>query len=462
MSDDPLYFAKNVQGAGTNRRSIFDPEDGGDGGENLDNTTVLPTRPRISSKKRFELIPGQEQLGTPPSTVVASSRNPRAGGRDLDRPYCAAAKNDQGHAKATHIFYGFNTGPEQAGWPLCPQHLVNAEENLKIKKAQNPNILVRPSEDITHASLYRNINIEKDMRDDLSGLASMLLISKGVHPDSPEAAVGAEKANAGRTPYYNSEDWNSGQQPPTAASTRSEEDKETALNSVLEKARNGDWVRSKHYTISNPNYDSNADPEATDVLGSPLTAERVPIITSKNDKEIRQIGENQDATRDFSKGGYVVDSVGGLSRVYPGNKEAQNRRKIKGPAVGNGYVASTKTGTEFGKVNAPIDNVINAARVHKSQGMPLTTDVWHDLTAKHGEGVVTPEHIRTAIKIINTPRKPHVDLDVIPFNHRAGAFARYKEELDTPQDISLEEEANDYEKWVNASRTFNFNDGLGH
>jgi len=462
MADDPLYFAKNVPGAGTNTRTVFDTDDDrGDEGENLNVTTTGVTKPRISSKKRFELIPGHEKLGTPPSTVVTSTRNSKAGGRNLEAPYCAAAANNQEHPKATHIFYGFRTGEEQAGWPLCPQHLSEANEKLALKKRDNPNILIRPATPITPDTLNKNINIEKNMRDDMSALSSMYVISKGVHPDSPEAAFVAEKAGPGRTPYYNKEDWPSGSPSPTPGSSRTPEEKETALNSVLDRARKG-MIRSKNYTVSNPNYDSSADPKEVDALGNHLTAERVPMVTSKNDKEIREIGENQETNRDYSKGNYVRDERGVLTRVFPGNREAQRRRTKKKLAMGT-YKKSVNPSTPIGEGDAPIDKVINAARIAKSEGTPLTKDVWQSIIEKHGEGAVKPTHVATTVKALNTPRKKGaVEGKVIPFPGRAGAFAKYKQELSTPEDTAAAAEEHENEMWGLTSRNDSFRTDLDH
>lgn len=432
MSDDPLYYAKNVPGAGKNTRTEYDGEETGDEGENLTDVVSTPAKPRITSKKRFQLVNGQEQLGTPPSGIVTSTRNPRAGGRNFDKPYCAAGNNDMGHPKATHIFYGLRTGENQAGWPLCPQHLAKAEEKLKIAKAKNPDVLVRPSEDITHAVLNKNLNLEKDMRDDKSALMSMYLVAGGVHPDSLDASVGADKANAGRTPYHNSEDWPEGAPAPTVASERSPEHKEAVLNYALERSRKG--VNKINLTEG--------------LTGTDPTSQ----------KEYINAGQQVEDSRDFSKPGYAVDRANHVSRVYPGNKEAQRRRTPKAVVQGTGTKKSTNTATDFETVDAPIDNVLSALRVAKGMGTKLTKDVVSGVIEEHGEGVVKPEHIRTALTVRARTKKPDsslADSPALPFK-KPGAFARYKEELSTPADTAMEKEEREDELWGLTSRNDNF------
>ena len=407
--DNPLYFAKSHAGLGI--RSGFDPEEESDSGDETDYQLVEDLRePKHRPKtKKHDATLGNPLSGNPGEVRQVRPMSPRRGGLNTNSRPCWVDPTDTGHPRATHAFYGpEDTVPK----PLCPLHFAQAQEHLAVWRSKNPDAIVTPSHPITPGSEVLEIaNKEKAMKNDISALmTSYMVFHHGVHPDSPEAVFGQNSiyAGPGRTP---------GSVSKTPAETRTPEYKETALNAALDRARSGNGGRTP--------------------------------------KELEDIGAQEEARRDYSKG-YTKNAEGKLTRFYKPLGESA-KGKSKGIAPGN-YVKPQ----DAAPGQAPIEKVMAVAKEAKNNGTYLDKDIWHAIIENHGDGVITPEHVVTHLKgkAISKATKP-APLKPLPIG-QVGAYSSYLTGLSQAnEDRPLKEEEDENEKWgYTTSRNKAFEDDL--
>jgi hypothetical protein len=407
--DNPLYFAKSHAGLGI--RSGFDPEEESDSGDETDYQLVEDLRePKHRPKTKInDATLGNPLSGNPGEVRQVRPMSPRRGGLNTNSRPCWVDPTDTGHPRATHAFYGpEDTVPK----PLCPLHFAQAQEHLAVWRSKNPDAIVTPSHPITPGSEVLEIaNKEKAMKNDISALmTSYMVFHHGVHPDSPEAVFGQNSiyAGPGRTP---------GSVSKTPAETRTPEYKETALNAALDRARSGNGGRTP--------------------------------------KELEDIGAQEEARRDYSKG-YTKNAEGKLTRFYKPLGESA-KGKSKGIAPGN-YVKPQ----DAAPGQAPIEKVMAVAKEAKNNGTYLDKDIWHAIIENHGDGVITPEHVVTHLKgkAISKATKP-APLKPLPIG-QVGAYSSYLTGLSQAnEDRPLKEEEDENEKWgYTTSRNKAFEDDL--
>ena len=406
--DNPLSFAKSHAGLGI--RSAFDPEETDSGDETdyqlVEDLREPKHRPKTKLNKASEANP---LSGNPGEVIQVRPMSPRRGGLNTNSRPCWVDPTDTGHPRATHAFYGpEDTVPK----PLCPLHFAQAQEHLAVWRSKNPDAITIPSHPITPGSEVLEIaNKEKAMKNDISALmTSYMVFHHGVHPDAPEAVFGQNSiyAGPGRTP---------GSASKSPAETRTPEYKETALNAALERARSGNGGRTP--------------------------------------KELEDIGAQEEARRDYSKG-YVKTAEGTLTRFYKPLGESA-KGKSKGIVPGN-YVKPQ----DAAPGQAPIEKVMSVAKEAKNNGTYLDKDIWHAIIENHGDGVITPEHVATHLKAkaISKATKP-APLKPLPIG-QVGAYSSYLTGLSQAhEDRPLKEEEDENEKWgYTTSRNKAFEDDL--
>ena len=411
ISDDPLYFARNVPGAGRGIRTAFDPEDDTSSGDETDYQLVEdPAEPKNRKKTLLnEVTPANVSSGNPAEVRQVRPMSPRRGGMNTESRPCHYANRDQGHPRASHFFYAPGS---EVPYPLCPLHHTIEMEHLAKWRADNPDTIVPPSRPIIPGhDVVEHANKEKQMKDDISALSTAFMVfHHGVSPEAPESVFGQDTlyAGPGRTP---------GSAAPTPPETRTPEFKERALDAALRRAREGRGGRTE--------------------------------------KELAEIGKAQEANRDYSKG-YVKGPDGTLTRFYqPLGEAAKGKRKPIGP--GN-YVKPK----DAAPGEAPIEKVMAVAKEAKSHGTYLDKDIWHAIIENHGDGVVTPEHVVSHVKGVAAQKnvKP-APLQPLPIG-KAGAYSDYiKTMSEATEDRPQEREEAESELWgYRSSRNSEFGSGL--
>jgi hypothetical protein len=404
ISDDPLYFAKNVPGAGKGMRTVFDPEDNSQSGDETDYQLVEdPAEPKHRKKTLLnEVTPANLASGNPGEVRQVRPMSPNRGGMNTESRPCHYANRDQGHPRASHFFYAPGS---EVPYPLCPLHHTIEMEHLAKWRASNPDTIVPPSRPIvTGHDVVEHANKEKQMKDDISALStSFMVFHHGVSPEAPEAVFGQETpyAGPGRTP---------GTTAPTPPETRTPEFKERALDAALRRAREGNGGRTE--------------------------------------KELTEIGKAEEARRDYSKN-YVKDDSGKLTRFYqPLGEAAKGKRK----PIGQGNYVKPQNAAPG---QAPIEKVMAVAKEAKSHGTHLDKDIWHAIIENHGDGVITPAHVVEHVKGREKQKsvKP-APLTPLPIGG-LGAYDTYLKTLgEAAEDKPEQHEENQSELWgYRASRS---------
>lgn len=414
---DLLGFAKQYAGRGI--RTAFDPEDDrGDEGENLTSETVVRPPKHRAKQKSTEVLPGNPQTGASPSLKVTLINKRR------DSLPCWNKGGNQGHAPASHIFYTPKSSVEGGvGKPLCPTCLAAENESLKTWRAKNPDIYVKEPESITPEVLRRQVTEERGMEADKRAFVGIgLMKSPGGMPEDFNYGNKTPYAGPGRAPGSTK----------TPRLDVSEEYKKTALDKALERAKSGE----------------------------------IPEIYGRQEEIGKAEEERRSAAIESGEGYYKHPLTGKITRYYkPIGEAAKGKRKPIG--MGN-YVPKKDAQpitTPLGEGNAPIDKVLKVAKTAKAHGTYLDKDIWNTIIKEHGEGVVKPEHVISAVKTIKENKAaktaPKTEPSPLPIPRRAGAFAKYAENVRGAGETKARREENEAELWGYLSRNDEFDGGSG-